>query len=53
VGAAEFVQWQTHLGQALGQSPRLEDHQVSKSIYFNDLAGNPFEITTYELPLPG
>lgn len=53
VGAADFVRWQTHLALALGQAPRVQDHQVSKSIYFSDLAGNPFEITTYELPLPG
>jgi catechol-2,3-dioxygenase len=26
----------------------LEDHHVSFSIYFSDLDGNPYEITTYE-----
>ena len=48
VGAAEFVAWKSHLTQALGQAPSLEDHDLSVSLYFSDPDGNPYEITTYD-----
>ncbi len=48
VGAAEFLEWKRHLTQSLSQPPKLEDHDHSLSLYFRDLDGNPFEITTYE-----
>lgn len=48
VGATEFLAWCTHLTQALGQSPEIEDHELSVSLYFSDPDGNPYEITTYE-----
>jgi catechol 2,3-dioxygenase-like lactoylglutathione lyase family enzyme len=30
-------------------SPRLQDHHLSLSLYFNDGDGNPIELTTYEV----
>ena len=30
-------------------APRLQDHQQSLSLYFNDPDGNPWELTTYEV----
>jgi sugar lactone lactonase YvrE len=30
------------------ETGRLEDHQVSWSLYFSDPDGNPYEITSYE-----
>ena len=48
VGAREFLAWRTHLAQALGQAPTLEDHDLSVSLYFPDPDGNPYEITTYD-----
>ncbi len=29
--------------------PRLQDHELSLSLYFNDPDGNPIELTTYEV----
>ena len=46
--ASEFLAWKAHLGQALNKEPTVEDHDVSYSLYFQDLDGNPYEITTYE-----
>ena len=48
VDASEFLAWRSHLSQALGQAPALEDHDLSVSLYFHDPDGNPYEITTYE-----
>jgi catechol 2,3-dioxygenase-like lactoylglutathione lyase family enzyme len=31
--------------------PRLQDHQLSLSLYFNDRDGNPIELTTYDVEL--
>jgi catechol 2,3-dioxygenase-like lactoylglutathione lyase family enzyme len=31
--------------------PRLQDHALSLSLYFNDRDGNPIELTTYEVDL--
>jgi hypothetical protein len=28
--------------------PRLQDHEQSLSLYFNDIDGNPVELTTYD-----
>jgi catechol 2,3-dioxygenase-like lactoylglutathione lyase family enzyme len=32
-------------------APRLQDHSLSLSLYFNDRDGNPIELTTYEADL--
>lgn len=48
VDAAGLIAWQTHLEVCLSSPPRLEDHQLSWSLYFSDPDGNPFEITTYD-----
>lgn len=48
VGAAGFADWQRHLQQQLGQSPAVVDHVQSRSLYFADPDGNPWEITSYE-----
>lgn len=29
--------------------PRLQDHELSLSLYFNDPDGNPLELTTYDV----
>jgi catechol-2,3-dioxygenase len=49
VSAEAFTQWQAHLATFpdLQVSPP-EDHGVAFSLYFRDLDGNPYEITTYE-----
>ena len=31
--------------------PQLQDHQLSLSLYFNDVDGNPIELTTYDVAL--
>lgn len=46
--ATDFSAWRTHLATVLTVPPRLEDHQVSWSLYFDDPDGNPFEITCYD-----
>jgi catechol-2,3-dioxygenase len=48
VNANEYMNWRIHLGQVLDEPPESEDHEVSLSLYFKDLDGNPYEITTYE-----
>lgn len=48
VGAGDFIAWQGHLAAQLPDPARLEDHQLSWSLYFSDPDGNPFEITTYD-----
>ena len=48
-GAEQFMAWQSHLAQQLGRALKPVDHAVSWSIYFEDLDGNPFEITCYEV----
>jgi catechol-2,3-dioxygenase len=48
VGAAELRAWQAHLRECLGTEPRVEDHDLSWSLYFSDPDGNPYEITSYE-----
>lgn len=48
VTAAEFVAWRKHLEAALDEPPKIEDHQLSWSLYFSDPDGNPYEITTFE-----
>jgi catechol 2,3-dioxygenase-like lactoylglutathione lyase family enzyme len=47
VSAMEFLRWQRHLSQVLGQPIRAVDHELSWSMYFSDPDGNPFEITCY------
>lgn len=47
VSSADFAAWITHLAKH-GVSVKPIDHQVSWSLYFRDIDGNPFEITTYE-----
>jgi catechol-2,3-dioxygenase len=48
VNAQEYLSWRLHLAQHLDQSFTSEDHEVSLSMYFDDIDGNPYEITTYE-----
>ena len=48
VGATEFMDWKQHLSEKLVQSLEAVDHTVSWSLYFTDLDGNPYEVTTYE-----
>ncbi|MBL0088929.1 MAG: VOC family protein [Ideonella sp.] len=48
VSAQEFLAWRAHLSSKLPEHPKLENHEVSLSLYFADPDGNPFEITTYE-----
>jgi catechol-2,3-dioxygenase len=48
VNAAEYLRWRDHLREALAGQFSEQDHQVSLSLYFSDLDGNPFEITTYD-----
>lgn len=46
--ASEFLAWQSHLMSELGREIQIVDHDVSWSLYFSDLDGNPYEITSYE-----
>jgi catechol-2,3-dioxygenase len=48
VNADEYLNWRIHLAKELDEPPKSEDHEVSLSLYFKDLDGNPYEITTYE-----
>jgi catechol 2,3-dioxygenase-like lactoylglutathione lyase family enzyme len=49
VDGAGFVAWRDHLTEVLGEAPRFEDHRMAWSLYFRDLDGNPYEITTYDV----
>lgn len=48
VGAEQYVQWRDHLTRMLAGAVTEEDHTASMSLYFSDIDGNPYEITTYE-----
>lgn len=48
VNADEYMAWMRHLAHELPVPPKSEDHEVSLSLYFTDIDGNPYEITTYE-----
>jgi len=48
VTAPEFIAWREHLMASLDKPPKVEDHELSWSLYFSDADGNPYEITTYE-----
>jgi catechol-2,3-dioxygenase len=48
VDGATFARWQRHLGAALGKLPAVHDHGAALSLYFDDLDGNPFEITSFD-----
>jgi catechol-2,3-dioxygenase len=48
VTAAQLAQWLAHLRRELDGEVTLEDHELSVSLYFRDLDGNPYEITSYE-----
>jgi catechol-2,3-dioxygenase len=48
VTAQGFLAWRAHLGEVLGRAVEAVDHEVSWSLYFSDLDGNPYEITSYE-----
>jgi catechol 2,3-dioxygenase len=38
--------------QARGITPEIQDHQISRSLYFNDPDGHEIEITTYDVENP-
>lgn len=48
VNGPQFAQWLAHLRRELDGEVTVEDHELSVSLYFRDLDGNPYEITTYE-----
>jgi catechol-2,3-dioxygenase len=48
VDATEFIAWKGHLSDAVGKQLRVEDHQITWSLYFSDPDGNPYEITCSE-----
>jgi catechol-2,3-dioxygenase len=48
VGAADFLDWRTHLERTLGRPMKAVDHALSWSLYFEDPDGNPYEITSYD-----
>lgn len=48
VDADGFIAWHRHLRSALHGPVRLEDHDVTWSLYFTDPDENPFEITSHE-----
>ena len=48
VSSSQFMAWREHLAIILDSPPKVEDHQLSWSLYFSDPDGNPYEITTYE-----
>jgi catechol-2,3-dioxygenase len=37
--------WREHLRKALGSAPAVVDHGVTRSLYFHDPDGDPFELT--------
>ena len=41
-----FLDWLAHLNDLLEDRVEPVDHTLSWSLYFRDLAGNPYEITT-------
>jgi catechol-2,3-dioxygenase len=43
----DFLAWQKRLAEAVGTIDKV-DHDGSWSLYFSDLDGNPFEITSYD-----
>ncbi len=45
---AEFLAWHAHLQKMLGMHIDIFDHDVTWSLYFTDLDGNPYEITTHD-----
>ncbi len=51
VHGSTFRRWQSHLEHELPGAVSFEDHEASVSLYFADLDGNPYEITTYEVSL--
>ena len=44
----EFIVWHKRINNALSGIIEVDDHRVSFSIYFEDLYGNLYEITSYE-----
>jgi catechol 2,3-dioxygenase-like lactoylglutathione lyase family enzyme len=48
VSGDEFLRWQTHLAEKLGQKPPAVDHESAWSLYFSDPFGNPYEITSHD-----
>lgn len=45
-----WLQWVSHL-TALGINVRTADHELSVSLYFEDLDSNGYEVTTYDREL--
>lgn len=51
VSGSEFKAWQAHLAKEIPDGVSFEDHVASVSVYFSDPDGNPYEITTYDVPV--
>ena len=49
VSAAGYRAWKTHLEGLLPGKVGEQDHEASRSLYFTDPDGNPYELTTYEI----
>ena len=48
VDAAGFNDWLARLDRLLDRAPKISDHDVAWSMYFDDPFRNPFEITCYD-----
>ena len=44
----EFINWYRKINDVADGKIEVVDHSVSFSIYFQDLYGNPYEITSYD-----
>jgi catechol-2,3-dioxygenase len=48
VTSEAFETWRAHLAAELPEPPTVEDHGLSRSIYFSDPDGNPYELSCWE-----
>ena len=49
VGASQYMAWKSRLEAELKGQVTEQDHVASRSLYFADPDGNPYEITTYQI----